>query len=106
MNGHEFRDFCSLRKQQGQQHKQLLLLHQSSQDFFKNQEQAGLAAPLNESDNARSEMAREEETPMSEETQSAVACLDSMGFTDRAKNVELLQKHNNNVERVVNELFA
>ncbi len=68
--------------------KQLLLLHQSSQDFFKNQVQADLAAPLDESNNARSEMAGECETPMSEETQNAGAYLESMGFTDRAKNLE------------------
>jgi hypothetical protein len=59
-----------------------------------------------ESDNARSEMAVEDEPPMSEETQNAGAYLESMGFTHRAKNLELLQKHNNNIERVVNELFA
>jgi hypothetical protein len=46
MNGHEFHDFCSVRRQQDQQHKQLLLLHQSSQHFFKNQVQADPAAPL------------------------------------------------------------
>ena len=39
-------------------------------------------------------------------TDSQSSGLDSMGFTDRAKNVELLQKHDNNVEWVVNELFA
>jgi hypothetical protein len=64
--------------------------------------------PLDEPDNAlpaRPTTPASEACPMSEETQDAVNNLVSMGFTDRAKNLELLQKHKNNVERVVNELF-
>jgi hypothetical protein len=65
--------------------------------------------PLDEPDNAlpaRPTTPAYEACPISEETQDAVTHLVSMGFTDRAKNLELLQKHKNNVERVVNELFA
>ena len=63
--------------------------------------------PLDEPDAlpARPTTPAYEACPMSEETQDAVTNLESMGFTDRAKNLELLQKHKNNVERVVNELF-
>jgi hypothetical protein len=65
--------------------------------------------PLDEPDNAlpaRPTTPASEACPTSKETQEFVTYLVSMGFTDRAKNLELLQKHQNNVERVVNELVA
>merc|ERR1711939_1026118 len=39
-------------------------------------------------------------------TESELAVLESMGFTDRARNLALLAKHENNVEAALNELLG
>lgn len=48
----------------------------------------------------------EEEEPMSQEVREAIANFESMGFTDRATNLALLVKHDNNVEAALNELLG
>ena len=38
--------------------------------------------------------------------EDAIANFEAMGFTDRAVNLELLRKHDNNVEAALNELLG
>ena len=50
--------------------------------------------------------ANEEEDPLSEVVSEALAVLESMGFTERERNLALLAKHANNVEAALNELLG
>lgn len=66
------------------------------------EEEAMLAAQ-----NAVAAAAEEEKKPaLSEEVRDAIANFEAMGFTDRAVNLELLRKHDNNVEAALNELLG
>jgi len=48
----------------------------------------------------------EEDDQVDSRTESELAVLESMGFTDRARNLALLAKHENNVEAALNELLG